>query len=82
MYRCFAEKMKLKLDIIAKLKYEKPEVLQAPYFRDVDEQKKNQKINWEKVEFKYGQKNFASGYKYKRNSIYKRLGLPYLEEID
>ena len=26
-----------------KLKYEKPEVLQAPYFRDVDEQKKNPK---------------------------------------
>ena len=32
-----------------KLKYEKPEVLQAPYFRDVDEQKKNpKKITWEK----------------------------------
>ena len=66
MYRCFIEKNEVEIRYNnEKLKYEKPEVLQAPYFRDVDEQKKNpKKVNWEKkFEFKYGQKkNFASGY--------------------
>ena len=66
MYRCFIEKNEVEIRYNnEKLKYEKPEVLQAPYFRDVDEQKKNpKKINWEKkFEFKYGTKRrTATGY--------------------
>ena len=66
MYRCFIEKDEVEIRYNnEKLKYEKPEVLQAPYFRDVDEQKKNpKKINWEKkFEFKYGTKRrTATGY--------------------
>ena len=66
MYRCFIEKNEVEIRYNnEKLKYEKPQVLQAPYFRDIDEQKKNpKKIEWEKkFEFKYGQKRrTASGY--------------------
>ena len=46
-----------------KLKYQKPEILQAPYFRDIDEQKKIQKkLRDKKFEFKYGSRRTASGY--------------------
>ncbi len=66
MYRCFIEKNEVEIRYNnEKLKYEKPEVLEAPYFRDVDEQKKNpKKVFWEKkFEFKYGpNKNLATGY--------------------
>lgn len=66
MYRCFIEKNEVEIRYNnEKLKYEKPQVLQAPYFRDIDEQKRNpKKIEWEKkFEFKYGQKRrTASGY--------------------
>ena len=66
MYRCFIEKNEVEIRYNnEKIKYEKPEVLQAPYFRDVDEQKKNpKKITWEKkFEFKYGEdKKTAKGY--------------------
>ena len=66
MYRCFIEKNEIEIRYNnEKLKYQKPEVLQAPYFRDIDEQKKNpKKIDWtKKFEFKYGSKRrTASGY--------------------
>ena len=66
MYRCFIEKNEVEIRFNnEKLKYDKPEILKAPYFRDIDEQKKNpKKIVWEKkFEFKYGEdKNIARGY--------------------
>ena len=66
MYRCFLEKNEVEIRFNnEKLKYEKPKVLQAPYFKDIDEQKKNpKKIVWEKkFEFKYGKKKkTATGY--------------------
>ncbi len=66
MYRCFIEKNEVEIRYNnEKLKYIKPEVLEAPYFRDVDEQKRNpKKVIWEKkFEFKYGDKRrFAKGY--------------------
>ncbi len=65
MYRCFLEKNEIEIRYNnEKLKYTKPEVLQAPYFRDLDEQKKNpKKINWEKkFDFKYGNKKNATGF--------------------
>ena len=66
MYRCFIEKDEVEIRFNnEKLKYEKPKVLQAPFFRDIDEQKTNPKlITWEKkFEFKYGpKKNIAYGY--------------------
>ena len=65
MYRCFLEKNEVEIRYNnEKLKYTKPEALQAPYFRDIDEQKKNpKKINWEKkFDFKYGNKKNATGF--------------------
>lgn len=66
MYRCFIEKNEVEIRFNnEKLKYEKPEVLEAPFFRDIDENKSNPKnITWEKnFDFKYGsKKNRAIGY--------------------
>ena len=65
MYRCFLEKNEVEIRYNnEKLKYTKPEALQAPYFRDIDDQKKNpKKINWEKkFDFKYGNKKNAAGF--------------------
>lgn len=66
MYRCFIEKDEIEIRYNnEKLKYEKPEVLEVPYFKDLDEQKKNpKKVIWEKkFEFKYGSKRkTASGH--------------------
>lgn len=66
MYRCFIDKDEVEIRFNnEKLKYEKPEVLVAPFFRDIDEQIKNpKKITWEKkFEFKYGlKKRTAKGY--------------------
>ena len=46
MYRCFIEKNEVEIRYNnEKLKYEKPDVLQAPFFRDIDEQKKKSKEN-------------------------------------
>jgi len=65
MYRCFIEKNEVEIRYNnEKLKYETPEILEAPYFKDVDEEKKNpKKIYWhKKLDFKYGKKYTATGY--------------------
>ena len=87
MYRCFIEKNEIEIRYNnEKLKYQKPEVLQAPYFRDIDEQKKNPK----KLT---GQKNLNLNIEAKeeqpvvmqileKQHQQKKRALHYLEEID
>lgn len=66
MYRSFIDKGEIEIRYNdEKLRYIRPEVLESPFFKDIDEQKKNpKKIYWHKnFSFTYGKKkNQAKGY--------------------